>query len=255
MLLDAAAGAQDQTNAMAQEMMRQFAAAAEHQYRVIGPDDAAGGAAGEGKSGRADEAGPVQTNSEREASDAMLAEQLGREEQEASDLASRQQAERMRAEASDCAARPASGVRGMQSATDEALARQLQAEIDGSDGGQGAAKAAGAAPRTGTGTLTPLHDTRLRWPLPQFLENANHGGNAAQFSFSKEKAAATETETGLLMETETAKQMAEDEWMQHQPDEESGAAAGVRGRQRRAGWGAGTAAASTSSSDATDEND
>ena len=138
-----------------------------------------------------------------------------------------------------CTSQPEGGARETQPTREAALARQLKAatdgsdgtdgrEIDGSDGGHGARPT--EARSTGA--------TVARERSPQFLENANHGGNAAQISFSEAKAATPSTGSETLMETETAEQMDEDEWMQQQRDEK-------RRATDAAGWSAGKAAAST----------
>ena len=119
------------TNELVAEMLEQFVAAAEHQFKVVGPDEdqSAGGAAGLAK-----------TNS---TSDRMLAEQLGREAAGQTELSDAEMAQRLQNEAfGGSAAAPAATA---QSDADAQLAQQLAQELNPNAAGGAGAAGSGAA--------------------------------------------------------------------------------------------------------------
>lgn len=117
------------TNELVQTMLDQFVAAAEHQFKVVGPDADGSGSGIERQ---------MSPRSQSEA-DRMLAEQLGNEAVATNAHDDQQLAERLQAEAFGGGA-----ANGAQSDADAALARQLQAELNpgsqqpGASGGSGA---------------------------------------------------------------------------------------------------------------------
>jgi hypothetical protein len=135
------------TNELVAEMLEQFVAAAEHQFKVVGPDDTGGSGSG----GLGDGLGRQMSPRSQSEADRMLAEQLGKEATATNAHADQEMAERLQAEAFGGGAGGA-GANNAQSDADAALAAQLQAELNPAAAGSAGAIAGGTANATSAAT-------------------------------------------------------------------------------------------------------